>query len=327
MKFVQLAKNLKEEGLQPAYLIEGADAYFRDHAVSSLRSACGLTQPALNDVRYEGEGMKGKLPSLAAELRTAPFFDQKRIVRLYEFYPTETEWTRYLDPYLKDPCPTTLLLIVNEGKKSYAKKGIAYVDCGKESEETLSRWLFGMAKRRGIAIDGDVASLMVRYCAYDAARMDLELKKLALLLGEGGRVTRAVLDEEVAKDVEYKTYELTQAASGKNFSAFSEILHDLMEKGFDENDALSALVYHYRSLTEIADMGAMSDADIGKKVGLHPYAVKKSREAVRRMGRARAEELYLKLYRLSADMRSGKYSKAGALKAAVAEIFFGEGKI
>ena len=151
--------------------------------------------------------------------------------------------------------------------------------------------------------------------------MNLEVKKLALLLGEGGKITREVVEEHVAKDVEYKIYELTQAASRGNHSAFSEILHDLMEKGFDENAALSALTAHYRALAEIAEMKG-SDAEVGKALGLNPYVVKKDREVIARLGKARAAELYLRLYELTAGMRSGLYTKSGALSAAVAKIFF-----
>ena len=39
MKFVQLAKHLQTEPLAPVYLIEGEEAYFRDHAVESIRAA------------------------------------------------------------------------------------------------------------------------------------------------------------------------------------------------------------------------------------------------------------------------------------------------
>ncbi len=327
MKFVQLAKNLKEEGLKPVYVVEGAEAYFRDRAVASIRDACALTQPALNDVRYEGEAMRGeRLAALPAELFTLPFFDEKRLVRIYEFYPSEREWESALGAYAEKPCETTVLVIVNTGRKKAAdlkkKRGVVYVDCAKESEEMLSRWLFGSAKRAGLSIEGDAVSRMVRYCNFDAARMQLELKKLGQLLGDGGTITRATVEEYVAKDVEYKTFELTQAASGGNKSAFFEILHDLNEKGFDENAALAALVSHFRALAEIAGMRG-SDADVGKALGLHPYVVKKDREVLARMGKERASALYLKLYAFAADMRSGKYSKSGALAGAVAEIFYG----
>ncbi len=326
MKFTELARSLKE-GIKPIYLFEGEEAYFRDHAVKAVQGACALSQPMLNDVRVEGETLKGeKLSSFASDLYTLPFFDAYRIVRVYGFSPTEKEWESVLAPYAKAPCETTVLLIVNEGKKANCadlkrKAGVCYVDCGREDEETLSKWLAGVSRRKGVSFDGDAASLAIRYCASDAARLQRETEKLALLLGEGGRITRSVVEENVAKDVEYKIYELTQAASQRNYNSFCEILHDLMEKGFDEYAALSSLSSHYRTLYEVGAMKG-SDAEVSKALGIKPYAVKKNREAAARLGRERTAELYQALFSLSSGAKSGEYTKTGALAAAVAKIFF-----
>ncbi len=325
MKFVQLAASLKA-GLDPVYLLEGDEAYFRDHAERSIREACALMQPALNDVRVEGEALKGdRLGEFISDLYALPFLDGRRLVRAYEFYPTEREWEK-LAAYVASPSPTTVLVIVNAGKKQGAadlkrKGGVTYVDCSRESEEALSTWLFALMRRAHLAADADAVMLMVRYCDRDAARMRMETEKLRLLLGENGRVTREVVESEVAKDTEYKIYELTQAASRKNGTAFMEILHDLNEKGFDEYAALSALSSHYRTLYEISNM-AGSDAEVAKALGVKPYSVQKNREAASRLGKKRVEEIYGRLYELSAGARSGAYTKSGALLAAIAKIFF-----
>lgn len=328
MKFVELNNSLRE-GIASVYLIEGEEGYFRDHAVKSIRTACNLSQPLLNDVRFEGETLKGEaLVSFRDGLYTLPFFDEKRLVRAYEFYPTEREWENVLAAYCEKPCPSTVLVIVNGGKKGAdlkKKKGVTYVDCSRSDEETLSRWLFTLMRREGLVPDADAAGLMVKYCALDAARMYMETKKLKLLLGEGGRVTRAVVEDEIAKDAEYKIYELTQAASRGNSTAFWEILGDLMAKGYDENSVLAALTNHFKTLTEISSMRG-TDAEKGKILGRKPYAVQKDTELVRRLGAERVKGLYLALYELSCGVRSGRYAKADALSAAVAKIFFGDAK-
>ena len=170
-------------------------------------------------------------------------------------------------------------------------------------------------------MDADAAQLMVRYCARDAARMKSETEKLACVLGENGRVTRGSVEEYVAKDVEYKIYELTQAASRRNFPQFSEILTDMLGKGSDEHAVLAALTSHFRTLCEISAAGG-TDADIAKLLGVKPYAVQKNRETLSRLGRGRVQALYEGLYALSSGARSGLCTKTGALFTAIAEIFF-----
>ena len=326
MKFVQLAQSLQEK-LEAVYLVEGEEIFFRERAVKSIKEACALTQPLLNEARFEGESLKGdKLAAFRDGLFALPFFDERRLVRVYDFYPSEREWESVLKPYVENPCPSTVLVIVNGGKKQGAaelrkKKGITFVDCARADEETLSRWLFALMRREGLVPDADAAGLMVRFCAQDAARMKRETEKLKLLLGEGGRVTRKEVEEHVSKDVEYKLYELTQAASRGNATAFWEICDELLKKGYDEAAVLASLTSHFKTLTEIANARG-TDAEIGGILGQKPYAVQKNRELIARLGKERTEKLYRDLYALSCGMKSGFYGKTNAFWAAVAKIFF-----
>ena len=197
MKFTQLAKSLKE-GLAPVYVIEGEEAYFRDSAVAAIRSACALQNPMLNDARYEGENLKGEgLAALVRDLWTLPFLDERRLVRACEFYPTEREWEGTLKAYCAAPCPSTVFLIVNGGKKAGAaqlsrKAGVVYVDCSREDEETLSRWLFGVARRAGLVMDADAAQLVA-----ETIHTAGERKNVVLLLHDSAphRATADALPE------------------------------------------------------------------------------------------------------------------------------------
>ena len=72
MKFTQLTKSL-QQAVDPAYLIEGEEVYFRDAAVKAITEAVNITQPLLNNVRYEGESLRGdRLLAFRAELYTLP---------------------------------------------------------------------------------------------------------------------------------------------------------------------------------------------------------------------------------------------------------------
>ena len=327
MKFTQLNKSL-QQGVSPVYLIEGEEAYFRDAAVKAITDSLNITQPLINNVRYEGETLKGdRLASFCDELYTLPLFDEKRLVRVYGFFPSERDWESVMAPYAQNPAPETVLLIVNEGKKANAadlkkKKGVTVVDCAREDEETLSRWLFSLMRRRGLNPDADACALMVRFCARDASRMKAETEKLYLLLGEGARVSAKHIEEYVNKDAEYKIYEMTQAASRGSFAKFQEIMDELMKKGFDEYAVLSSLTSHFETLTAVSNMKG-SDEEVGRALSQNAYAVKKNREIVRRLGAERVKELYEALYELGAGAKSGKYQKQGALFLAVAKIFFG----
>lgn len=323
MKFVEFNKTIKEKCF-PVCLLEGEEAYFRERAVEAVRDTY-ITQPALNDVRFEGDSLKGeKLLSFRDGLYALPFLSEMRLARAYEFYPTEKEYETVLRKYVENPSPSTVLLIVNSKKGNFDLKkqaGITYIDCSRESEEVLCKWLYGMLRRAKLNPDTDAVQLMVRYCASDAARMKQEIEKLTFLLGEGGRVTRETVDEYINKDIDYKIYELTQAASRKSYAVFTEILNDLLLKGFDEVAVLSSLTSHFRTLYDVSFMNG-SEEEIAKTLGIKPYAVKKNREAAKAFGKEKTEEFYLSLYNLSNGVKGGLYGKESALFTAIAKIFF-----
>ena len=315
-----------QENVQNIYLIEGDDAYFRDSAVAAIREACAVTQPLMNTALFEGDTLKGDaLSSFLGSLYTPPLFDERRFVRVNGLYLTEHEWSA-IKSYFDKPCPSTVLVVVNTLKKQGVdlkrKSGVTYIDCSRADEETLGRMVFSALRKAGLKPDNDAVGLMVRYCVQDAARLMSEIKKLVSLLGEGGVVTRQVVEDYVPKDTEYKIYELTGAASRKNYDAFMQIMYELLEKGFDEIALLSSLCSHYRTLCEIAS-SKESDAALAQILNLKAFAVTKNREAVARLGAGRVRELYQKLYALSCGSKSGIYNKSGALTAAVANIFFG----
>lgn len=323
MKFIEFNKTIKETPY-PVCLIEGEEAYFRERAVEAVRETY-IAQPSLNDVRLDGDALKGdKLVSFRDSLYALPFLSEKRLARAYEFYPTEKEYESVLRKYVENPSSSTILLIVNSKKGAYdlrKQKGITYVDCSRESEEVLCKWVSGMLRRAGLSSETDAVQRMVQYCSCDAARMKKEIEKLALLLGDGGRVTRETVEEFVNKDVDYKIYELTQAASRKSYAAFTEILDDLLQKGFDENAVLSSLTSHFRTLYDVSVMCG-TEEEIAKALGLKPYAVKKNRETAKALGREKTEEYYLALYALSNGVKGGLYGKENALYTAIAKIFF-----
>ncbi len=325
MKFIDFAKQLKE-GVAPIYLAEGNEAYFRERVVEGIREKC-ITQPSLNDVRLEGDDLKGdKLVAFRDSLSVTPFLSEYRMVRVYEFYPSEKDYENVLKRYFENPCPSTVLVIVNSGKKSGGadlkkKKAVTFVDCAKENEEVVAKWLYGTMKRSGLLADADSVTRMVRYCANDCARLKKEVEKLRLLLGEGGRVTGELVEEQIVKDIEYKTYELSQAAARRSFATFTEIMLDLKQKGYDEHAILATLTAYYRGLYEAASMKG-SDGELSAALGKKPYAISKDREQAMRIGKERVKEYFLALYTLSSGAKSGDYTKEGALYTAICKIFF-----
>ena len=119
MKFTEFKENLSE-GARQIYLLEGDDAYFLLKGEEMIKSAF-LEMPELNFSSFEGETLKGSaISALVSAVKNYPFMSEKRIVKVTDFYPTESEFETYLKPLFENFPASSILLIVNRG----GRKGV-----------------------------------------------------------------------------------------------------------------------------------------------------------------------------------------------------------
>ena len=94
MKFTELKNDIKQ-GARQIYLLEGDDAYFRMKGEEQIKSAF-LSMPELNFSSFDGESLKGGgIQELISAIESFPFMAEKRLVKVTEFHPSETEYEKY----------------------------------------------------------------------------------------------------------------------------------------------------------------------------------------------------------------------------------------
>lgn len=330
MKYVDFRKFTDENGARPVYLFEGEETYFRERGTALLKDRF-LKDPVLDYTAFDGGALKGdKLKDLVSALSSFSFSGGKRFVKVSEFYPTEKDYENYLRDLFEHPPEDGVLIIDNAGKGKAGcaalskKPGVVFVDCGRSDEETIKKWIYVTCKRAGVYVDGVTCGKLAAYCVYDMSRIAKETEKLLIYCEAQGlsRLTDAVVDEAVYPDSEYKIYELSNAISRKNYSAFARILGELSSKGFDEISLLNALCYHFRGLYEVSVSGG-SDREVAAALGMKEYAVKKSREQAAGFARGSVLRYYTDIYGAVSAVKSGELTPPSALKRVTAKLFFG----
>lgn len=321
MKYTLLKKSLAEK-VDPIYLLQGDEAYFRDNGVKMFMNL--ITEPSLNYSSFDGAFVKNNPKDFISAAYSFPFMSEKRLIKVSDYNPTEKEYSRIEEVFLK-PCESTILLIVNSsaGKGADLKKkpNVTFVDCSKADEEDVIKWIYIRMKKAGIYADTSVCRTVGEYCLMNMSRVAAECEKLILYVGQGGTLTQEVVDQVVYKDSDYKIYELTGAVARGNYSAFCTISSELMEKGFDAVGILSSLTYYYKNLYDSVCLTG-SDAEAAKILGAKEYSVKKNRQQARALGKEKIKRYIDLFYSASADIKSGKTSPDSAYKLVVAKIFF-----
>ncbi len=329
MKYVEFKKFTDEKGACPIYLFEGEEVYFREKGEAMLKGRF-LQDATLDFTAFEGNTLKGeKIKGLVDAVNSFPFLSEKRMVKVSEFYPTEKEYELYLKDLFENPPTDSILMIFNGGKgktgsAQLAKKpNTTYVDCGRSDEDTIKRWIYGTCKRAGVYVDGITCGKIASYCILDMSRIAMETEKLLGYCSATGaeRLTDELVDALVYPDAEYKKYELSNALSRKNYSAFMKILTDLSTRGYNETELLSTLASYFKSLYEVS-LAHGSDGEIATALGLKEYAVRKNREQAAKFKREDLLAYYNAVYGAISGIKCGELTPPSAMQSVVAKLFF-----
>ena len=324
MKFTEL-KNSIESGAQSIYLFEGDDAYFRIKGEESVKNAF-LEMPELNYSAFDGETLKGSAcSSLVSAIKNYPFMAEKRVVKVSEFYPSESDFEGYFKDLFDDFPPTTILIIVNSGGKKGVdlkrKKAVTYIDCNKPDQEAVTKWIYLTLRRAKISASPAVCENICLYCLCNMARVSVEVQKLIDYKGEG-TLTQEEVDALVYKDAEYRLYELTNAIPRRDFTKFTNILDELLKKGGDEIYILNGLFNYFKNLLTVSSSND-SDAELATQLKMKEYGVKKSREQAYSIGEEKLKFFVKYIYGCISDIKCGKTTPENALQKAQNAIFFG----
>ena len=323
MKFTEL-KNDIQKGARSIYLLEGDDAYFRMKGEEMIKTAF-LQMPELNFSSLDGETLKGSsLSSLIAAVESLPFMSERRIVKVAEFHPNETDYEKYLKNTFENfPAETILLIVNSEGKKGVdlKRKGcITYVDCNCADEETVTKWVYITLRNAKISAPVEVCTLIARYCQCNMSRVALEVEKLIDYKREG-ELTRKEVDALVYKDTDYRIYEMTNAVARRDYDTFAAIVAELCRKVGDETSVLSGLFSYFKNLLTILSSGS-SDRQLAELLKMKEYGVKKSREQALAIGEEKLKNMISEIYSAICEIKCGNLAPNSALQAVNCKIFF-----
>ncbi|MDE6585090.1 MAG: DNA polymerase III subunit delta [Clostridia bacterium] len=326
MKYTELKSSI-QEGAKQIYLLEGDDAYFRLNGEQQIKSAF-LEMPELNYTAFDGESLKGSnITSLISALKNYPFMAPKRIVKVTEFYPSESEYENYLKPLFEDFPPDSILIIVNVGGKKGAdlkrKHAVTFIDCGKAEPDTVAKWVYLTMHRAGVNISAQACSAVAEYCLCDMARVSVEVNKLIDYVGTG-EITLNDVEELIFKDADFRLYELTGAVARGDYTKFCLIADELITKSGDEAYVLSGLFNYFKNSLVMLSSND-SDKELATLLKMKEYGVKKGREAARAIGEERLARLVEYIYGCISDVKSGKVTPQSAFKLAQNFIFFNHG--
>ncbi len=275
MKYTEFKNGLNNGQEYSIYLFEGEDAFFRESGVSLLKNKF-VQEPSLNFVNLQSDT---PVNQIITSLEGYPFMSQKRMTLIREFYPKQEVFKAGLKGYLDDPLSTSILVILNEKPCEPLKKfaSVCVVDCSKADTSLLIKWIKAECSLSGVSIDGETAKTLSEFCLSDMTRIKTETHKLIAYAQSGGTITIQDVNNLVARDLEYKVYELTDYIGKKNFDKALLLISDMTGKGEPASRILSYIYNYFRRLLHVS-ISDMSNSEIAEAFAVKEFAVSKMKQ-------------------------------------------------
>lgn len=232
---------------------------------------------------------------LISHCNTIPFMSNLRLVIVNDFSSTifgtsqastrsnsdKSDWSVVKD-FLDSVPDTTHLVMIEDnlskirGLSSYLKTHSKFLQIQLPKIYEMPKWIQGQAKKLGVSIDQAAVSALVESIGNNKRMIDQELTKLNLY-SSGGKISLVDVKETVALVREASIFtavdSIFEGAPDRSFNLIKRILDD----GNSPTYVISMIVRQLRFLMLCKDfrLRGVSDAEIGKRLNLAPFVMKK----------------------------------------------------
>lgn len=288
-----LVDEIKSGKTKPVYFCCGQEVFFLDRIQQLVTDSVPADQRDFNlDVLY---GQDTNLDRILSICRSFPMMADRRVVIVRDFFnltnrsesDPENNTSSNLDdliPYIENPNPGTLLLILDEkkpagntrlGKNLKSSKFVGFYEFEPVPDYRLTDWIVEWTKiHHQKDIDAPAAEYLAQFVGNNLLQLTTEIEKLSTYRKESTTISREDIQKLVGGTKEYSVFELKDALVSrdeiKSLFIAERMLH-LSESDTGEVIKTVAFLYSFYSklwqIIKYKERG-LTPAQIQSKVGI-----------------------------------------------------------
>jgi len=278
-----------------AYLIRGdLPALLADAVRSVVAELTGTGDAAMMTEELSGD--EYTVGSLVDAAQTPPFFGDRRVVVARDIGRFSTHDVEPLVTYLRDPLPTTSLVLVAGGGTvprplvDAVRKTGHIVEAGVPGGKGRSTWLANRLKEGPVRLDGRAASMVGDHLGENVDRLRSLLEMLAAAYGPGARIGPDELAPFLGAAGSVAPWELTDAIDRGDAAVAIEALRRLTGPGGRHPLVIMATLHtHFGRMLRLDGADVADEASAAGLLGMtggSTYPAKKALLQARRLGHA-----------------------------------------
>jgi DNA polymerase-3 subunit delta len=303
MSSEKIVNDLKKQNFKPVYWLEGDEEYFIDQVIAYAENKI-LTESEAGFNLTVYYGRDASWTDVVNSCRRYPMFSDKQVVILKEAQGMKD--IEKFESYIEKPLSSTYLFVAYKNKKLDGRTKLAKMlkdkavlfTSKKLYDNELPDWVSGLVKSKGYTITNKALFLLIDHIGNDLSRLNNEVDKLALNLGNRKNITEDDIENFVGISKEFNVFELQQAIASKDLYKAIRII-----QYFSANPKAAPLQLIFPSLYNffskvlmIYSVQARDERSVATAIGVNGFFVKDYIQTAIKFSHQEIEKVLLLLY-------------------------------
>lgn len=316
----------KKGNFKPVYWLEGEEPYLIDQLMDyAEHKILPESEAGFNlSVFY---GRDANWADVVNACRRYPMFAERQVVLLKE--AQQMKDVEKLEGYIEQPLSSTVFVVSYKDKKVDARTKFAKTLKAKGEvfttkklyDNQLPEWTNSMVQSHGLTIAAKALHLLVDHIGNDLSRLQNEVEKLAVNLGQRKNITEDDIEQYIGVSKEFNVFEMQDAIGKKDLAKAIRIVQyfEKNPKAAPIQLILPSLYNFFSKVYMIFSAGTTDEKAIAASLGINPYFMKDYMQASKNYGHAGVEKILLLLHHY--NLRSIGIHDAGTSDAGLMKEF------
>ncbi|HYC40207.1 MAG TPA: DNA polymerase III subunit delta [Chitinophagaceae bacterium] len=303
MAVEKIIQDWKKGHFLPICWLEGEESYYIDKVVGYAESnLLPASEAAFNLTVFYGKDAQWQ--DVINACRRYPMFGTRQVVILKE--AQQMKDIEKLEAYVENPLQSTLLVVAYKDKKLDARRKFAksikekgvLLTTKKLYENQVRPWTEELLRSKGLIITQKALALLVDAVGNDLSRIDNEISKISVNLGERTQITDSDIEEFIGVSKEFNVFELQTALAARDLPAAIRIIQyfEANPKAGPIQMVLPSLYSFFSKIYMMYGTDRRDDQSLASMFGIPPFVLKDYKTAAKNFNYEDVEKALLLLH-------------------------------
>jgi DNA polymerase-3 subunit delta len=304
--------SLKKGSIPAVCYLYGEEAFLVERGARLLLERA--IDASLKDFNYNVFfGTESKGVDIVDAAQTLPMFAERRAVVVKRTDQLKAEALETLLPYIKNPSPSTCLLLIgskiDQRKKFFQelKKHGELVEYKRFYDNKLAGFIQSEAVVQGKPIDAPAAELLAALIGNNLQELCSQIEKLVVYAGTKLRITVDDVKVMASSSKAYTAFELAKYLGLRDLAHSVKSLDALFLNGEEAPMMIGALTRHFRQLWRVRELLDLkkTQADIGRELNINAFFLGDILQQARNFTRRELQVIFDEFFRCDCESKTG----------------------